>query len=55
MKFRSLVLFCVMLIVVGVSAEDIHVSTCAGSTNRVQFGVEMLSKSLASAGYKVDN
>jgi len=55
MKFRSLVLFCVMLIVVGVSAEDIHVSTCAGSTNRVQFGVEMLSKSLASDGYKVDN
>ena len=55
MKFRSLVLFAVLLMAFTVKAENIHIFTYPNASNRVQFGVETLSNTLKSAGYSVKN
>lgn len=53
MKFKSLVLLFVLLIAMGMNAETIRVYTCSGASNRVEFAVDMLNKSLSGAGYTV--
>ena len=55
MKFRSLVVVFVLLVALSVRAEVVHVFTFQKASNRVQFGVEMLSNALKSAGYSVGN
>lgn len=55
MKFRCLVLFFTVLIVCSSNAEKIHISSFPDASNRVQFGVEILSKSLNEHGYSVEN
>lgn len=52
---KSLVVVFVIFIVFGLRAETIHVFTFQDASNRVQFGVDMLSKDLKSAGYSVGN
>jgi hypothetical protein len=52
---KSLVVVVVIFIVFGLRAETIHVFTFQDASNRVQFGVDMLSKDLKSAGYSVGN
>ncbi len=55
MRFRSLVVFFVLLLAVGVEGENIRIFSYPDASDRVRFGVEMLSKSLANAGYSVEN
>jgi len=52
---KSLVVVFVIFIVFGLRAETIHVFTFQDASNRVQFGVDMLSKALNYAGYAVGN
>ncbi|MFZ4726010.1 MAG: alpha-d-galacturonidase [Paludibacter sp.] len=52
---KSLVVVFVIFIVFGLRAETIQVFTFQDASNRVQFGVDMLSKALKSAGYSVGN
>ncbi|HRZ96553.1 MAG TPA: hypothetical protein P5084_03275, partial [Paludibacter sp.] len=55
MKINSLILFVVLLFTCSVSGENIRVIAYPGATNRVQFGVELLTKSLRDNSYQVDN
>jgi hypothetical protein len=55
MKFRSLVIVFVLMMALGLRAEVVHVFTFQNASNRVHFGVEMLSNALKSAGYSVGN
>ncbi len=55
MKFRSLVLFSFICISIGLIAENIRIFNFPNASNRVQFGVEILSKSLKENSYLIDN
>ena len=55
MKFRRTVVVFVLLMALGLKAEVVHVFTFQNASNRVHFGVEMLSNTLKSAGYSVGN
>ena len=55
MKFRSLVIVFLLMVALCMRAEVVHVFTFQKASNRVHFGVEMLSNALKSAGYSVDN
>lgn len=54
MNFRSLVIFFVSLMAHGAFAENINVYSYPNASNRVVFGTDVLTKSLKSAGYKVE-
>ena len=55
MKFRSLVLFIVLLMVHDTSGENINIFSYPNASNRVIFGTEILTKSLKNNGYAVEN
>lgn len=55
MKFKSLVLFIVLLVTCAVSSENIRVFTYPDASNRVQFGVDILTKSLNESGFTINN
>ena len=54
MKIRVLFLVLVLMSSVVLRAENVRVFTCSGASNRVQYAVDMLGKSLVSSGYQVD-
>lgn len=55
MKFKSLVLFIVLLVSCAVSGENIRIFTYPDASNRVWFGVDILTKSLKKSGFSVEN
>ncbi len=54
MKFKGLVLFFLLFVIVGINAENIRIYSYPGASNRVEFGVDILSKSLKNNGYSVN-
>lgn len=55
MKFKSLFLVLALLMALQAFSETIHVFNYPNASNRIQFGVEILSKSLKENGYSVEN
>lgn len=55
MKFKSLVLLIVLFFVGKAVSENIQIFNYPNASNRVQFGMQTLSKSLANGGYIVEN
>jgi hypothetical protein len=55
MKFKSLVLLFVLFLAGKAVSENIQIFNYPNASNRVQFGVQTLSKSLADGGYIVEN
>jgi len=54
MKFKSIVLVFFLLITLVIKSEIIHVVTFKGASNRVEYGAEILMKSLRNNNYIVD-
>jgi len=55
MKFKSIFLVLALLMALQAFSETIHVFNYPNASNRIQFGVEILSKSLKENGYSVEN
>lgn len=55
MKFKGLVLFFLLFVIVGINAENIRIYSYPGASNRVEFGVDLLSKSLKNNGYSINS
>lgn len=55
MKIKGFLIIFLMLRSFASFGENIHIFSLTASSNRVQFGVETLSKSFKEKGYEVDN